>query len=269
MSRALTAKLRANIGVRLEAAEQDVPIVLLVGGMGTRLRAVLPSTPKPLASVGNTAFLELLVLQLRAQGMRRLVMCTGYLSDQIEAQIGDGSKWNLEIEYSKETRPLGTGGAVKFAERYLKQASEFLVMNGDSFLEMDVRQLLRFHREHGGLVSMAVRRVADAARYGTVRLDALNRVIGFAEKAGAEAPGIVNGGVYVFSRAVLEHIPEGPVSLEREIFPRLLSQGMYAAEQNGLFIDIGTPEDYARAQGLCRALENAARGESNNGDEAP
>ncbi len=161
-------------------------------------------------------------------------------------------------------------GAVKFAERYLKQASEFLVMNGDSFLEIDLRQLLRFHREHGGLVSMAVRRVADAARYGTVHLDALNRVVGFAEKTGAEAPGIVNGGVYVFSRAVLEHIPEGPASLEKEIFPRLLAQGMYALEQHGLFIDIGTPEDYARAQELCRSLSRTRRvGSSNNGDEAP
>jgi NDP-sugar pyrophosphorylase family protein len=253
----------------MEAADKNIPIVLLVGGMGTRLRAVLPSTPKPLASVGNTAFLELLVLQLRAQGMRRLVMCTGYLSDQIEAQFGDGSKWNVEIEYSREARPLGTAGAVKFAERYLKQASEFLVMNGDSFLEMDLRQLLRFHREHGGLISVAVRRVADAARYGTVRMDGVNRITGFSEKAGAEAPGIVNGGVYVFSRAVLQHIPAGPASLEKEIFPRLLSHGMYAAEQNGLFIDIGTPEDYARAQGLCSALEDAARGKSNNGDEAP
>jgi D-glycero-alpha-D-manno-heptose 1-phosphate guanylyltransferase len=265
----MIAKPTANTRVRLEAAGKDVPIVLLVGGMGTRLRSVLPSTPKPLAFVGDTAFLELLVLQLRAQGMRRLVMCTGYLADQIEAHFGDGRKWNVEIEYSKETQPLGTAGAVKFAERYIGQAAEFLVMNGDSFLEMDLRQLLRFHREHSGLISMAVRRVPNAARYGTVRLDTLNRITGFAEKAGAEAPGIVNGGVYVFSRAVLQHIPEGPASLEKEIFPRLLPQGMYAAEQDGVFVDIGTPEDYARAQELCRALENAARGERNNGDDAP
>ena len=269
MSRALTARPTPNTRVSLEAACEDVPVVLLVGGLGTRLRAVLPSTPKPLAFVGNIAFLQLLVLQLRAQGMRRLVMCAGYLADQIEAQLGDGSKWNAEIEYSKETRPLGTAGAVKFAERYLEQASEFLVMNGDSFLEMDLRQLLHFHREHGGLISMAVRRVPNAARYGTVHLDTRNRITGFAEKAGAEAPGMVNGGVYVFSRSVLQYIPDGPASLEKEIFPRLLSQGMYATEQDGMFIDIGTPEDYARAQELWRALENAARGKRNNGDDAP
>ena len=99
-------------------------------------------------------------------------MCTGHLADQIEEEFGDGHKWDVAIEYSKESRPLGTAGAVKFAERYLRQASDFLVMNGDSFLEIDFRQLIRFHREHGGLVSMAVRRVPDAARYGTVQLDA-------------------------------------------------------------------------------------------------
>src|SRR5487761_1122425 len=102
MNRALTAKPTANTRVRLEAADEDVPVVLLVGGLGTRLRAVLPSTPKPLAFVGDTAFLELLVLQLRVHGVRRLVMCTGYLADQIEAQFGDGRKWNVEIEYSRE-----------------------------------------------------------------------------------------------------------------------------------------------------------------------
>lgn len=235
-----------------------MPAVLLVGGRGTRLQAVLPSTPKPLAPVGDTPFLELLVSQLRVQGIRSLVLCTGYLADQIEAQFGNGRNWNVEIEYSKETRPLGTAGAVKFAERYLEQAPFFLVMNGDSFLEMDLSQLVRFHLEHSGLVSMAVRRVPNAARYGTVQLGMLNRIVGFAEKTGAELSGVINGGVYVFSRTVLEHIPEGPASLEKDIFPRLLKWGMYAAEQDGMFIDIGTPEDYARAQELCRSLQYAA-----------
>ena len=240
------------------SASEDLAAVLLVGGMGTRLQSILPSTPKPLAPVGATPFLELLVLQLRAQSIRRLVMCTGHLADQIEDQLGDGHKWDVSIEYSKETQPLGTAGAVKCAERYLTQASDFLVMNGDSFLEMDFHQLIRFHREHDGLVSMAVRRVPDAARYGTVQQGTDHRVVGFLEKTGSPVPGIVNGGVYVFNRAVLEHIPDGAASLERDVFPRLLELGMYAAEQDGMFIDIGTPEDYARAQMLYRNLQQAA-----------
>ena len=236
----------------------DIPAVLLVGGLGTRLRSRLPSTPKPLASVGDKSFLELLVRQLRYQGIRRLVMCTGYLGDQIEKEFRDGQSWDVAIEYSKELHPLGTAGAVRLAQPYLRGVLDFLVMNGDSFLEIDFRRLIRFHREHGGVVSMAVLQVKNAARFGTVQMDAEGRVIGFSEKTGRDASGIVNAGVYVFDRTVLEHIPEGPSSLEREVFPRVLNHGVYALEQHGMFIDIGVPEDYTRAQQLCDRLYESA-----------
>lgn len=233
---------------------EDIKAVLLVGGLGTRLRSILPSTPKPLASVGDKSFLELLVRQLRYQGIRRLVMCTGYLGDQIENEFGDGHSWDVTIEYSKEPHPLGTAGAVKLAQPYLRDVSDFLVMNGDSFLEIDFHQLVRFHREQGGLAGMAVLRVKNTTRFGSVQMGAGGRVIGFSEKTGHDASGLVNGGVYVFDPTVLEHIPEGPASLERDVFPRLLNHGLYALEQHGMFIDIGTPEDYARAQQLCDRL---------------
>jgi D-glycero-alpha-D-manno-heptose 1-phosphate guanylyltransferase len=247
-----------NIPARLDSDLQDMPAVLLVGGMGTRLRSVLPSTPKPLARVGNLPFLQLLVLQLRSQGIRRIVLCTGHLAEQIEEEFGDGCKWDVTIDYSKELKPLGTAGAVKLAERYLQNVSDFLVMNGDSFLEIDFQKFVRFHRERGGVISMAVRRVSDASRYGSVQLDANNRVLGFSEKTGASVPNIVNGGVYVFNRSVLKQIPEGPASLERDIFPKALGRGVYALDQQGMFIDIGTPEDYARAQTLAENLYQAA-----------
>jgi NDP-sugar pyrophosphorylase family protein len=257
-NRALSMKPKTKVPLQPAVVVEDVPAVLLVGGIGTRLQPVLTGTPKPLAPVGDAPFLQLLVRQLRSQGIRRLVMCTGHLADQVEKEFGDGHKWDVEIAYSKESQPLGTAGAVKFAERHLTQAADFLVMNGDSFLELDFRELIRFHREHDGLVSMAVRRVPDAARYGTVQLDNDNRVAGFREKMGAPVSDIVNGGVYAFKRAILQHIPDGPASLEKDIFPRLLEQGIYALEQQGMFIDIGTPEDYARAQTLCHSLYQAA-----------
>lgn len=232
---------------------RDVKAVVLAGGLGTRLRSVVTSKPKVLASIGERSFLELLVRQLRSQGIRHLVMCTGYLSEQIESQFGDGGRWDVSIEYSKEEVPLGTAGAIKLAEPYLVEAPEFLVLNGDSFLEIDFRGLIEFHRSHhGAIASMAVLPVPDAGRYGTVRVDASGRVSGFTEKTGSDAPGLVNGGVYVFTQGVLQSIPEGPASLERDVFPRLLDQGIYAREQNGIFIDIGTPADYARAQELLR-----------------
>jgi D-glycero-alpha-D-manno-heptose 1-phosphate guanylyltransferase len=243
----------------IKTSMQDMPCLLLVGGLGTRLRSVVPLTPKPLASVGNSSFLELLVRQLKRQGICRLLMCTGYLSDQIEREFGNGRAWDIAIEYSKEVSPMGTGGAVKLAEAHLKGASDFLVMNGDSFLEVDLPELIRFHHAREAFATIAVVRVGNAGRYGTVEMGPDGRVAGFTEKSGSELPGLINGGVYVFNRSVLEYFPEGPASLEKDVFPRLLSRGVYALEQKGIFIDIGTPEDYAKAQQICDRLNNAAQ----------
>jgi NDP-sugar pyrophosphorylase family protein len=123
-------------------------------------------------------------------------------------------------------------------------------MNGDSFLEFDLSELLRFHRTHGGIATMAVAPVENAGRYGTVHADSNHRITEFREKTGSDRPGLINAGVYVFSHVLLEHIAPGPSSLEKDVFPKILDRGVYAAEQRGIFIDIGTPVDYARAQHL-------------------
>jgi NDP-sugar pyrophosphorylase family protein len=235
----------------------ETKAVLLVGGLGTRLRTVVTSAPKPLAPVGNRPFLELLIRQLGSQGIRSLIMCTGYLADQIESEFGKGSGLGVTIEYSKEPEALGTAGAVKFAERFLQGAPDFLVMNGDSFLELDLNQLIQLHRTHGGLATMAVVSVENAGRYGTVHLDSDNKVTAFCEKTGSDSPGLINAGVYVFSPAILGLIPAGPVSLEKDIFPKLLGEEVYASREQGVFIDIGTPADYAHAQELSDRLRRA------------
>jgi NDP-sugar pyrophosphorylase family protein len=239
----------------------DTKAVLLVGGMGTRLREAVPSTPKPLAPVGNRPFLELLIRQLVGQGIRHLVMCTGYLADRIESEFGDGRKLGATIEYSEEPEPLGTAGALKFAQRYLQTLPDFLVMNGDSFLEIDLCRLIQFHRTHGALATMAVVSVENAGRYGTIFADSSNKVTQFREKTGDNSPGLINAGVYVLSRDLFQHISDGPVSLEKDVFPELLTRGVYAVKQRGLFIDIGTPQDYMHAQQLfdrlCQAVDQA------------
>lgn len=243
----------------MDYSSEGMKAVLLVGGLGTRLRSVVPSTPKPLASVGDRPFLELLVRQLRHQNIRCMVLCTGYLAHEIEDELGDGSTWDVTIEYSKELHPMGTAGAVKFAEPLLRGVSDFLVMNGDSFLEIDFQKLINFHRKYGGVASMAVVRMKNEMRYGTVQVTSGDRVSGFTEKSNGDRTVLVNAGIYVFNRRIFDHIPEGPASLERDIFPKLLDHGLYASEQNGVFIDIGTPEDYARAQDLSKRLYEAAR----------
>jgi len=244
----------------MDYSSKDMKAVLLVGGLGTRLRSVVASRPKPLASVGDRPFLELVVRQLRSQGIRHYVLCTGYLAHEIEKELGDGRQWDVKIEYSKESCPMGTAGAVKFAEPLLHEDSDFLVLNGDSFMELDLWELIHFHRESGGIASMAVLRMKNEMRYGTVQVTTGGRVSGFTEKSDGypTANGFVNAGIYVFNRRIFEYIPERPASLERDIFPKLLDHGLYASEQHGVFIDIGTPEDYARAQGLCEQLYEAA-----------
>lgn len=189
-----------NTRIQRQALCEDMPVMLLVGGLGARLRSVLPATPKPLAPIGNTPFLRLLVTQLRSQGFRHFVMCAGHLADQVVAEFRDGKDWDAIIDYSRESSPLGTAGAVKLAERLLPDVSDFVVMNGDSFLELDFNELICFHRRHGGLVSLAVRRVPDAARYGTVHVDDCNRVIGFSEKQELRFPASSTAG-FTFSIA--------------------------------------------------------------------
>jgi D-glycero-alpha-D-manno-heptose 1-phosphate guanylyltransferase len=236
----------------------NVPAVLLVGGMGTRLRSVVPLTPKPMAAVGTKPFLELLVRQLRSQGIYRLIMCSGYLADQIEDKFGDGGEWGVTIEYSRELRPMGTAGAIKFAQDYLSDDSCFLVMNGDSFVDVDLEQLMRTHLQNNALATMTIVRVPNAGRYGTVRTNCAARITGFSEKSNADMPGLINAGVYVFDRSIFDHMSEGSSSLELDVFPRIVDRGLYALESTGMFIDIGTPDDYARAQSFCEQLGDAA-----------
>jgi NDP-sugar pyrophosphorylase family protein len=234
-----------------------VKALLLVGGEGTRLRAVLDSAPKPLALVGGRPFLELLVRQLESQGIRDLVLCTGYRAEQIEKIFGNGRRMNVSIAYSREPRPLGTAGALKLARHHLEGESEFLLLNGDSFLELSFGPMIAFHRAHGGVATIASVPVSDTSRYGTLEIGAQGRVRGFREKSGDKGPGFINAGVYVFSSGILERIPEGPASLERDVLPQALDLGIYALEQPGIFIDIGTPADYARAQNLYRQILQA------------
>jgi NDP-sugar pyrophosphorylase family protein len=208
--------------------------------------------------VGDRPFVELLVRQLRHQDIHNLVLCTGYRAQEIERVLGDGRAFDVTIEYSKEPRAMGTAGAVKLAEPLLRDVGDFLVMNGDSFMEIDFLELIRFHRESGGIATMAVLQMKNKMRYGTVQLTAAGRVSGFTEKCDGEPTGYVNAGIYVFDRRIFDHLPEGPASLERDVFPKLLEHGVYASEQRGVFIDIGTPEDYVQAQDLYDRLYKAA-----------
>jgi NDP-sugar pyrophosphorylase family protein len=180
------------------------------------------------------------------------------MADQVENAYGNGDSWELAIEYSRESQPMGTAGALKLAAPLLQDSPFCIVMNGDSFLEIDLESLLNFHRAQRGPITVAVVRVPNTSRYGTVVVGSDDRIERFEEKTGREVPGLINAGIYVIDRNVLRHIPDGPGSLERDIFPQWLERNVYAFESSGVFIDIGTPEDYAKAQAIYDSLENAA-----------
>lgn len=231
----------------------EIPVLILAGGLGTRLRSVFDSGPKSMAPIGDRPFLEYLLLQISRAGFHKLLLCVGYGQSQIEEWAGNGTKWGLRIRYSLEPEPRGTAGAVKLAADFIDNEA-FVVLNGDSFLAVDLRKMVETHLESGAWATIALANVRDSTRYGTVVLTPQGQIEAFLEKSTAGASDssgghLVNGGVYVFKKSVLNIVPElRAVSLEREIFPQLLAKGVKGFISDGYFIDIGLPDDFRRAQ---------------------
>jgi NDP-sugar pyrophosphorylase family protein len=224
----------------------NIDAIVLAGGRGTRLSSVVSDRPKVLADVGGRPFIAYLLDLLQGAGVRRAVLSVGYMADLVEQHIGP-RHGSLEIIYSREEQPMGTGGGARLAAGFV-QSDPVLVMNGDSYCHMDLPALVRFHGERGGRGTLAVLEVADMSRYGRVRLDDAKRIICFDEKAAGE-PGYINAGVYLLDANLLRSIPQGQlVSLERESFPAWIEHGLYGFTCQAPFLDIGTPNSYAEAR---------------------
>jgi D-glycero-alpha-D-manno-heptose 1-phosphate guanylyltransferase len=229
--------------------------VVLAGGLGTRLRSVVPDLPKPMAPVAGRPFLEILLSSLARQGVARVVLSVGHRAAQIVEHFGaayDG----LEIDYAVEDSPLGTGGAVRLALSRCR-SEPVLVLNGDTFLELDLPALWACWRADRAPVVVA-REVEDTARFGRMRIED-GRVIAFAEK-GVAGPGTINGGVYLVPRDLLDGFEPGRAfSIESDFFtPQAGRRTIRAFVARGRFIDIGVPDDYARAQSLLAPFARPA-----------
>lgn len=220
--------------------------VILCGGKGTRLKSVVADRPKPLAEVNGRAFMELLMDYVSGYGFGRFILCAGYKGEMIRDHFAS-RKLPYEVAVSIETEPLDTAGAVKNAERLIK-SERFLALNGDSICRADLKAFAAFHEEHKALASLAAARKEDASAFGTLDVAGDGRLLAFREKAAA-ASGLVNAGIYVFERGVLDAIPPGrPYSAERDLFPALAAKGgAYVMEVPGELVDIGTPEGYREA----------------------
>jgi D-glycero-alpha-D-manno-heptose 1-phosphate guanylyltransferase len=224
-----------------------VQAIVLAGGLGTRLRGVVPDLPKPLAPVGGRPFLAIVLRQLSRHGFRSVVLSVGYRHEMIRDAFGERFE-GLTLVYAVEEQPLGTGGAIRLAVRACDDRDVF-VLNGDSYVELDFADMQTIHRESGAVLTLCAVEVPDASRYGRV-LGENGCVIGFAEKSIA-GPGLVNAGVYLMRRDLLEATTPAAFSFERDVLAARVAElrpRVYVS--HGRFIDIGVPEDYARAQDM-------------------
>jgi mannose-1-phosphate guanylyltransferase len=225
--------------------------VILVGGSGTRLRPLTLRTPKPMLPLVDRPLLAYLFDQLAAAGVDRAILACGYLPDALVAHFGDGgaSASGLALEYVIEDEPLGTAGAARLAAAG-RVDETFLLLNGDILSEHDLGALIAHHRARGASASIALVQVDDPSRYGVVECDVDGMVGRFVEKPapGESSSDLVNAGAYVLEPSVLASIPAGrAVSIEREIFPALVGNGLAALALDGYWSDVGTPESYLAA----------------------
>ncbi|HEX3148722.1 MAG TPA: sugar phosphate nucleotidyltransferase [Gemmataceae bacterium] len=225
---------------------EKLTALVLCGGAGTRLRSVIGSKPKVLATVGGRPFIDYQLALLRGLGIRDIVLATGMGADAVVRYCGQG------VGYSLESEPLGTGGAIRNASGQFR-SDPVLVLNGDSLVRFDLVRLIHKHLMHQARATMVLAEVPDRIRFGAVELGPDSAVIAFGEK-GRTGPGFINAGAYLLGRDVIEAIPTAQaVSLENEVFPTLVGKGLYASPVRGPFLDIGTAESYATADDFVAA----------------
>ena len=221
---------------------------VLAGGLGTRLKPRFGDVPKALAPLKGRPFITHQLEWLARHGVRDVVLCLGLGAEQVRRELGEGAAHGVRLTYSIEERPLGTGGALRLAAALVDRPS--LVMNGDTLVSLDPWELERARWESGATGALALYEVADAASRGRVELDETGRITRFVEKDEAHSgPAWVSGGLYAFAPALWRRLPEGPSSLERDTLPVLAAEGrLQGFRAHGEFFDIGTPEEWERAE---------------------
>lgn len=220
--------------------------VILAGGFGTRLQSVVSDIPKPMAPVGEKPFLFYILRYLESYGIQRTVLSVGYRHEVISGHFG--SKFNkMELLYAVEAQPLGTGGAVKYAAQHL-HSTQFFLLNGDSYFKSDLRALYKFHSEKDSKATLSLKKMHDFDRYGSVLMDNNGMISTFNEKQFCPE-GLINAGIYLVEKQLIEIFPEEKFSFEKDILEKeVVNKTIYGQVFNEFFIDIGIPEDYARVQ---------------------
>ena len=230
----------------------DLDVLVLAGGQGTRLQPVLGEKAKVLAEVAGKPFLSHLLSRLEAQGTQKVVLALGCFHQEVLEYLTEQSFEGLQVIPVVEDQPLGTAGAIRNALEVLT-SDPVLVVNGDTYAEVPLESLLAFHQEHGAAVTLAAAYKEDIQRYGSIEIDETGQVVRFVEK-GRSKSGHVSAGVYLISRQVIRMIPpHHAVSWERDTLPGLVGEGLFAWCGPFRFLDIGTPASYERASEFLKS----------------
>jgi mannose-1-phosphate guanylyltransferase len=232
--------------------------VILVGGEGTRLRPLTTTVPKPVVPLVDRPFIVYMLEWLRGHGVDEVIMSCGFLSTSVHNVLGDGSQFGLRLRFVEEPEPRGTAGALKYAESFLDE--RFLMLNGDVLTDIDLTAQLAQHAATGAVGTLALVSVEDPTAYGLVRVHEDRSVREFVEKPTADSidTNLISAGAYVLERRVLDLIPPARnVSIEREVWPRLVGAGLYGFPAEAYWLDIGTPQRYL--QGTFDILEGNVR----------
>lgn len=230
---------------------KTIPVIILAGGLGTRLQGVLPNTQKVIASVGGRPFLEIVLGKLAKAGFVNIILATGYNSEQVESVVNKNLFPSLNIVISREKHPMGTAGAVKLAIEKIDE-QQIMVLNGDTFFLCDYSKFINFHHTKESECTLLLRREKDGSRYGSVKLEDDNRIKDFSEKTFL-GECLINAGAYIIDRKIISMIPSCRFfSLERDLFPLLVlnCKNLFGTVQNGVFIDIGTPQSFIKANNI-------------------
>jgi mannose-1-phosphate guanylyltransferase len=227
-----------------------VQALILAGGEGTRLRPLTSKVPKPVVPLVDQPFIAYMFDWLRVHGVDDVIMSCGFLADGVRDVLGDGSRFGIRLRYVEEPQPLGTGGALKYAEELLDE--RFFMLNGDVLTDIDLSKQLQQHERTGARATLALIGVEDPSAYGLVRCRADCSVSEFLEKPGPDQAvdtNLVNAGAYILQREILADMaPAGTnISIERDVFPKLVDHGLYGYEASGYWLDIGTPARYLQA----------------------
>ncbi|MEW5766353.1 MAG: nucleotidyltransferase family protein [bacterium] len=226
---------------------KDIDVVILCGGLGKRLQGVVADRPKPMAEINQRPFLDILIEYVAGYGFNRFILCIGYMGEVIRGHY-QKSRRPSTILFSEEKEPLGTAGAIKNAEPLI-QSSPFLVMNGDSFCQVELDRFIDFHITKGTLVTMVLAWAGETADYGSVTINSSGQILRFDEKVYRGGRRLINAGVYLMEEEVLSLIPpHRNYSLEYHLFPMIIDRKVYGYVTEGGLIDIGTPQRYAKAR---------------------